>query len=142
MEPIVQKAPSLEATLKAEAARFTAEEAANAAKNAPPPPAEPGVASEGADAAATASLVVTLLNLALTQMLGAKFAQSPAETALLTAKAEPVIKLYFPPELFLGPAGALAMTAVAIYLPKFMAEDPPTQPATETVDSTATEVKQ
>ena len=83
-------------------------------------------------------MVVTLLDLVLASFVSQKLKLSDAEAAAICSKAEPVIRLYLPPELFLGPVGALAVTAGAIYAGKLMAPDPVPPPSSETVDGTAT----
>lgn len=125
------------AALNAEGARFRAEEDHRETKAAPPPPPGP-TAAEHADAAATAALLVTLVDLAMTALVSEKLKLSRAEQSAISEKAEPVIRLYLPPEMFLGPVGALAMTAGAIYAAKFLAPDPTPPASGQTVEGTAT----
>jgi hypothetical protein len=135
-------APGSEAALKAEAAQFAAEEAARQAKApsaAPTSSSGPGATPPPFDAAMTASVVVTLLDLVLAAFVSQKLKLSDAEAAAITAKAEPVIRMYLPPEMFVGPVGALALTAGGIYAAKLMAADAPPPASSETVDSTATQ---
>lgn len=131
--------PELAAALKAEAGRFAAEEAAREAKEpgAVPPGAAPG-AGPAFDAALTASVIVTLVDLAIATFISQKLKLADSELAAITAKTEPVVRMYLPPELFLGPVGALAATAGAIYTAKLIAPDPATPPGAQTVDGTAT----
>ena len=121
-------APVAPAAMLSDAAAWAAEGAATDAKAAPPPAQPP----PGADPAATADLLVTVLDMLIAELAGKRFKLAPEEAAALKAKAAPVVAIYLPPELLMGPLGALAITAAAIYGPKFMQ---PAAPSTETVDA-------
>lgn len=144
MESTAKKVDPVVAALNVEAQRHAAEEAHQKSKEAPPPPSEPAAgAPPFGDAAQTAALLVMIVDLAMVNLVAKSLAISPAERAMLSEAARPVVELYLPKELMLGPVGGLLMVAATIYAPKvlaFMAEPPP--PASEsTVEGTATEVK-
>ncbi len=129
--------PQAPKPMQAEAAAWAAEERSAQEKVAPPSSPSPE-APPTADAKATADLLVTLIDFALTNWVSKNLKLNDDEASLLKEKAAPVVAIYFPPELFVGPLGALALTAGSIYAAKMFAQPPP---STETIDGTASEAQ-